>query len=87
LRVPVERWLPRGLTRVAFTSGGSESIDAALRLARQHHVAAGRPERWKMIGRDLSYHGTTLATLAVGGHEKRRAGLEPLLIEWPKAPC
>jgi adenosylmethionine-8-amino-7-oxononanoate aminotransferase len=83
----VERWLPRGLTRVTFMSGGSESMDAALRLARQHHVAAGRPERWKMIGRDLSYHGTTLATLAVGGHEKRRAGLEPLLIEWPKAPA
>ena len=56
----VERWLPRGLTRVTFTSGGSESMDAALRLARQHHLAAGRPERWKMIGRDLSYHGTTL---------------------------
>jgi adenosylmethionine-8-amino-7-oxononanoate aminotransferase len=83
----VDRWLPCGLTRVAFTSGGSESIDAALRLARQHHVAAGRPERWKMIGRDLSYHGTTLATLAVGGHEKRRAGLEPLLLDWPKAPA
>ncbi len=42
---------------------------------------------WKMIGRDLSYHGTTLATLAVGGHEKRRAGLAPLLLDWPKAPA
>ena len=49
----VQRWLPAGLTRVAFTSGGSESVDAALRLARQHHVAAGRPERWKIVGRDL----------------------------------
>jgi adenosylmethionine-8-amino-7-oxononanoate aminotransferase len=80
-------WLPPGVTRVLLTSGGSESVDAALRLARQHHVAAGRPERWKMIGRDLSYHGTTLATLAVGGHAKRRAGLEPLLLDWPKAPA
>ena len=80
-------WLPPGLTRIVFTSGGSEAMDAALRLARQHHVAAGRPERWKMIGRELSYHGTTLATLAVGGHEKRRAGLEPLLLDWPKAPA
>ena len=83
----VDRWLPRGLTRVTFTSGGSEAMDAALRLARQHHVAAGRPERWKMIGRDLSYHGTTLGTLSVGGHEKRRKGFEPLLIDWPKAPA
>jgi adenosylmethionine-8-amino-7-oxononanoate aminotransferase len=79
-------WLPPGLTRVVFTSGGSESVDAALRLARQHHVAAGRPERWKVVGRELSYHGTTLATLAAGGHEKRRAGLEPMLLDWPKAP-
>ncbi|RIL06476.1 MAG: aspartate aminotransferase family protein [Proteobacteria bacterium] len=79
-------WLPPALSRIALVSGGSESVDAALRLARQHHVAAGRPERWKMIGRDLSYHGATLATLAVGGHDKRRAGLEPLLADWPKAP-
>jgi len=83
----VDRWLPAGLTRVLLTSGGSESVDAALRLARQHHVAAGRSGRWKVIGRDLSYHGATLASLAVGGHEKRRAGLEPLLLEFPKAPA
>jgi adenosylmethionine-8-amino-7-oxononanoate aminotransferase len=82
----VERWLPPGLTRVTFTSGGSESVDAALRLARLHHVAAGRPERWKIVGRDLSYHGTTLGTLAAGGHERRRAGLEPLLLDFPRAP-
>jgi adenosylmethionine-8-amino-7-oxononanoate aminotransferase len=82
----VDRWLPPGLVRIALTSGGSESVDAALRLARQHHVAAGRPERWKIVGRDLSYHGATLAALAVGGHAKRRAGLEPLLLDLPKAP-
>jgi adenosylmethionine-8-amino-7-oxononanoate aminotransferase len=83
----VDRWLPAGLTRVALTSGGSESVDAALRLARQHHVAAGRPGRWKVIGRELSYHGTTLGTLAAGGHARRRAGLAPLLLDWPKAPA
>src|SRR5690606_19306460 len=83
----VHRWLPAGLTRVTLTSGGSASVAAALRPARQHHVAAGRPTRWKLIGRELSYHGTTLATLAVGGHPKRRHGLEPLLGSWPKAPA
>ncbi len=83
----VSRWLPPGLTRVAFTSGGSESVDAALRIARAHHVAAGRPSRWKVIGRELSYHGTTLATLSVGGHTKRRAGFEPWLAQLPKAPA
>jgi adenosylmethionine-8-amino-7-oxononanoate aminotransferase len=82
-----ERWLPAGLTRAVFTSGGSESVDAAIRLARQHHVSAGRPERWKVIGRDLSYHGVTLATLDVGGHTKRRQGFEPFLSGVSKAPA
>jgi adenosylmethionine-8-amino-7-oxononanoate aminotransferase len=83
----IDRWLPGDLARVYLTSGGSESVDAALRLARQHHLAAGRPERWKILGRDLSYHGTTLATLAAGGHEKRRAPFGPLLLDFPKAPA
>jgi adenosylmethionine-8-amino-7-oxononanoate aminotransferase len=82
-----ERWLPDSLTRIFLTSGGSESVDAALRLARQFHVCRGEPGRWKMIGRDLSYHGTTVATLAAGGHEKRRAPFGPLLYDWPKAPA
>ncbi len=80
-------WLPQGITRAIFASGGSESVDLALRVARQHHVCAGRTGRWKMIGRELSYHGTTLATLAVGGHGVRRAGLEPLLSTHPRAPA
>lgn len=80
-------WLPEALTRMAFTSGGSESVDLALRVVRQHHVAAGRPGRWKVVGRDFSYHGATLSTLAVGGHTARRSGLEPLLAPHPKAPA
>lgn len=83
----VEDWLPEGLTRVVYTSGGSESMDAAIRLARQHHVSAGRPERWKVIGRQLSYHGTTLATLAIGGNAKRSKGFEPYLFDSPRAPA
>jgi adenosylmethionine-8-amino-7-oxononanoate aminotransferase len=81
-----EHWLPEGITRAMFVSGGSESVDAAVRLARQHHVLAGRTERWKVIATDLSYHGTTLATLAVGGHWSRRQGFEPLLVSHPKIP-
>ncbi|OAI43504.1 hypothetical protein AYO38_10740 [bacterium SCGC AG-212-C10] len=80
----VANWLPPGLTRCLFTSGGSESVEAAVRLARQHHVAAVRPERWKVIGTDMSYHGVSLGTLAVGGHSGRRRGFEPLLIDHPK---
>jgi adenosylmethionine-8-amino-7-oxononanoate aminotransferase len=82
-----ERWLPAELTRVLFTSGGSESVDAALRIARQHFVAKGETSRFKVVGRELSYHGITLATLAVGGHAKRRKGFEPLLLDFPHAPA
>ncbi len=82
-----EHWLPDDLPYVYLAGGGSDSVDAAIRLARQHFVARGENTRWKVIGRDLSYHGTTVATLAAGGHLKRRSGLEPLLYDWPKAPA
>jgi adenosylmethionine-8-amino-7-oxononanoate aminotransferase len=80
-------WLPAGITRCVFASGGSEAIDLAVRIARQHFVSKGEPARWKVIGRELSYHGTTLSGLDVGGHPKRRKGMEPWLHELPKAPA
>lgn len=81
----VEHWLPEGFTQAAFMCGGSESVDAALRLARTHHLSAGRPDRWKVIGRDVSYHGSTLSGLSVGHHDRRRAGFEPMLTAHPKS--
>ena len=80
-------WLPDGLERCVFASGGSEAIDAAVRIARQHFVSRGEPARWKVIGRELSYHGTTLSGLDIGGHVKRRDGFEPWLHDVPKAPA
>ncbi|MCU1502705.1 MAG: Aspartate aminotransferase family protein [Ilumatobacteraceae bacterium] len=82
----VERWLPAGFTQVFFTSGGSESTDSALRLARAYQLAKGRPSRWKVVGRHPSYHGMTLATMAVASHTTRQAGFEPLLLDFPKVP-
>jgi adenosylmethionine-8-amino-7-oxononanoate aminotransferase len=82
----VEHWLPEGMEHVFFTSGGSESADSALRLARATHVAQGRESRWKVIGRHPSYHGITLGALAAGSHSVRRAGYEPLLLDFPKVP-
>ena len=84
--VLAERWLPAGMGNVFFTSGGSESADSAVRLARAHHVAAGRPDRWKVVGRHPSYHGITLGAMAVGSHSARREGYEPLLLDMPKVP-
>jgi adenosylmethionine-8-amino-7-oxononanoate aminotransferase len=82
----VERWLPQGFTQVFFTSGGSESTDSALRLARGYQLGKGRPERWKVVGRHPSYHGLTLAALAVASHDTRKAGFEPLMLPFPKVP-
>lgn len=72
---------PTGIERVYFTSGGSESIEAALKLARQYHLERGEPNRRHFIARRQSYHGNTLGALAVGGNQWRRDPFEPLLIE------
>ena len=82
----VERWLPPGFTKVFFTSGGSESTDSALRLARNYQLGKGRPDRWKVVGRHPSYHGMTLGTIAVASHSTRQVGFEPLLLPFPKVP-
>lgn len=82
----VDRWLPTGLEHVALVSGGSESVDAAIRLAIHHHRAAGRPERTKVLGRADSYHGVTLSALSVGGHASRRAPYEAVLEPHRKLP-
>ena len=70
---------PPGLSRVYFTSGGSEAMEAAIKLARQYALEIGEPERDTLIARRHSYHGTTLGALAAGGHAARRRGYEPLL--------
>ena len=72
---------PPGMDRVYFVSGGSEAVEAALKLARQYHVERGEPQRDRFIARRQSYHGNTLGALAVGGNAWRRRIFEPLLIE------
>lgn len=84
--VLVDTWLPDGFDHVFFASGGSEANDSALRLARVFHLVNGDERRHKVIGRLPSYHGSTLATLAIGGHMARRDGFEPMLHEYPKVP-
>jgi adenosylmethionine-8-amino-7-oxononanoate aminotransferase len=81
------KWLPPALNRIHFVNSGSEAVDAALRLARQHHLGRGNQGKWKVIGREASYHGVTLGALGVSGHAQRRRGLEPLLSSVPLAPA
>ena len=70
---------PAGIERVYFNSGGSEGIEAALKLARQYFLEIGQPQRQHIIGRWQSYHGNTIGALAAGGNRWRRAPFEPLL--------
>ena len=72
---------PAGLDHVYLVSGGSEAIEAALKMARQYFVETGQPQRRHIIARRQSYHGNTLGALATAGNEWRRAQFRPLLIE------
>ena len=72
---------PEGLSHVYFVSGGSEAIEAALKMARQYFVETGEPQRSRIIARRQSYHGNTLGALATGGNAWRRAPFAPLLAE------
>jgi adenosylmethionine-8-amino-7-oxononanoate aminotransferase len=72
---------PAGMTHVYLVSGGSEAMEAALKLARQYFVEIGQPQRGRFIARRNSYHGNTLGALAVGGNAWRRRQFAPLLIE------
>ncbi|WP_394196085.1 aspartate aminotransferase family protein [Litoreibacter albidus] len=79
---------PEGIDRVYLVSGGSEAMEAALKLARQYFVEIGQPQRRHVIARRQSYHGNTLGALATGGNEWRRAPFAPLLVETTHiAPC
>lgn len=71
---------PEGMSHVYLVSGGSEAMEAALKMARQYFVETGQPQRTHFIARRQSYHGNTLGALAVGGNEWRRAPFAPLLV-------
>ena len=70
---------PGNLDRVYFVSGGSEAIEASLKLCRQYFLEINQPQRSHLIARRQSYHGNTLGVLSVGGNQWRRQPFEPLL--------
>ncbi len=70
---------PEGISRVFFTSGGSESNESAIKLARDYHAARGDVQRRKVIARRTSYHGTTFGALSLTGVTKLRTQYEPLM--------
>jgi len=79
---------PGDLNFAYLVSGGSEAIEAALKMARQFHVESGEMDRRVFIARRQSYHGNTLGALALGGNEYRRRHFEPMLMDVARvSPC
>ena len=69
---------PGDLNRVFFTSGGSEAVESALKLSRQYHKLTGKPNKTKVIAREIAYHGTSLGALSATGITDLRTPFEPL---------
>ena len=79
---------PAGLNHVYLVSGGSEAVEAALKMARQYFVEMGEPQRRHIIARHQSYHGNTIGALATGGNAMRRQQFQPLLPDTHHvSPC
>ena len=78
LATRVAELAPGDLNRVFFTNSGSEAVEAALKLSRQYHKLTGHPNKYKVIAREISYHGTTLGALSATGIPDYRAPFEPL---------
>jgi adenosylmethionine-8-amino-7-oxononanoate aminotransferase len=68
---------PGDLNRIFFTSGGGESVESAIKLARQYHKLTGHPNKTKVIAREIAYHGTTLGALTATGVTALRQPFEP----------
>jgi adenosylmethionine-8-amino-7-oxononanoate aminotransferase len=69
---------PGDLNRVFFTSGGSEAVESALKLCRSYHRKRGDGQRYKLIAREIAYHGTTMGALSATGIPDLRVPFEPL---------
>jgi adenosylmethionine-8-amino-7-oxononanoate aminotransferase len=80
----IAKFAPGSLNHACFYSGGSEAIEAAIKLARHYHLLRGRDSKFKVLSRRRSYHGATLFTLGVGGVAPRQAPYLPYLTTTPK---
>ncbi len=80
---------PKGMRRegrVYFTTGGSEAVETALKLARQYWIEKGEKKRWRVLSRWQSYHGSTLGALGVSGNVRRREPFAPMMADWGHIP-
>ena len=79
-------WLPENLHPMLATPSGSDGVEAGVKIALQHFAAKGETARTKIVSRELSYHGTTIAMAGLSGHRARKRGLEGVLREHPAVP-
>ncbi len=79
--------MPAGVDRVFFTSGGSETIETCIKLARQYAIARGEPKRWKIVSLSPSYHGATLGCVAVTGIRPFVDPFAEMIRPMPKIPA
>ncbi|MDG4774883.1 aspartate aminotransferase family protein [Solwaraspora sp. WMMD792] len=77
---------PGDLNRVFFTTGGSEAVESAWKLARAYFKRVGKPTKHKVVSRDIAYHGTTMGALAITGLPGIKADFEPLVPGGIKVP-
>ena len=74
------QYTPGDLNRVFFTTGGGEAVESAWKLARQYHRLRGDVDRYKVISRDIAYHGTTMGAMSFTGYAFAREKFEPLAV-------
>jgi adenosylmethionine-8-amino-7-oxononanoate aminotransferase len=77
---------PGDLNRVFFTTGGSEAVESAWKLARQYFRLVGQPDRKKVVSRDVAYHGTSMGALSITGIPALKTPFEPLVPGTVKVP-
>jgi adenosylmethionine-8-amino-7-oxononanoate aminotransferase len=82
----IAKLAPGDLNRIFFTSGGSEAVESAWKLARQYFKEIGQPLRTKVVSRDIAYHGTTMGALSINGVTAIRQIFEPLVPGAIKVP-
>lgn len=88
LAFELQEWFePEGMVRAFFTSGGSDSVETCLRLARQYHFTRGEPGRTKFLSLKKGYHGTHFGGASVNGNNRFRTAYEPLLAGCHHIPC
>ena len=82
----IARLMPFDNASIHFTSGGSEAVEAAIKICRQYFFDRDMPDKHILIGRQTSYHGATLGALSATGYAGRRKKFLPLLLDWPHIP-